>query len=399
MDPSDSLIRLIPSIIHPVSVEGIHGISIGSCNLILSILPSKILKLIAILGISGEKERGFSLLNKAIELQGLRSPLAMILLFVYYVMLTSFCPEILLAKNQPRIDPLMKMTKERYPKGVIFAYFHGRQDRQERRLNEAIGSFTSIMSRRDELVEQGAESDLSLACWKAVGHMCEYDLALTYMYALQFPEAARTFRQISESGYWSPGTLRYLEAVCWDAAGEWDLAQKAYKEAPTLVTRTFGGRIISSERYILNRCDLYMRQRNPDGKYDLQAWEAALEVIGIWNGFSCMEPSGIQWCWEKVKSLEGESERKHEGVVGWVHGILQREMKDLEGAAETLELVVGKGCRRKGDSFVQAFASYDRAIVAYMAGDKEKARIWLGRASHEGGSEHFFEYRLVQCGV
>ncbi|RKP14451.1 hypothetical protein BJ684DRAFT_15224 [Piptocephalis cylindrospora] len=405
----DSVWKIVQGLKDPVgqvdrnTLCGIY-FGIGSCNLILSILPSKILKLIAILGISGEKERGFTLLDKAVRLEGLRSPLALVLLFVYYIMLTSFCPEILAPKNLPRIQSLLKETKERYPEGVIFAYFHGRQDRQERRLDAAIQAFTSIMTRRDEKVDKtaGSESDLSLACWKAIGHMCEYDLALTYMYALKFREAAQTFRQISESGYWSPGTLRYLEAVCWDAAGDWEKAQKAYEEAPQLVTRTFGGRVISSERYILNRCELYRRQKNPDGPDTLHAWEAALEVIGIWNGFGCMEPSGIQWCWDRVQTLEkeGSGEGKiggggDEGVVGWVRGILQRERGDLVGAAGTLVSVVQKGCQRKGDAFVQAFAAYDRAIVAYLAGEKDAAKTWMIRAGHEGGSEHFFEYRLA----
>jgi hypothetical protein len=61
--------KLAPEEFQKYDIHTISGVQfgIGTMNVAISSLPSKILSLIAILGISGERDLGFELLNKAFD--------------------------------------------------------------------------------------------------------------------------------------------------------------------------------------------------------------------------------------------------------------------------------------------------------------------------------------------
>lgn len=53
--------------------------SYGTCNLVLSFMPGKIIKIISAIGYRGNKELGIELLNASLKGRGIRSPLASLL--------------------------------------------------------------------------------------------------------------------------------------------------------------------------------------------------------------------------------------------------------------------------------------------------------------------------------
>ncbi|KAJ2061809.1 hypothetical protein GGI17_002879 [Coemansia sp. S146] len=164
-------------------------LGMGIFNLILSMLPAKLLRFIELVGFSADRKLGLELLALAAGWRsdpaishlmdpspaasddsraklgdkarihpcgmGLRSEFCSIVLQVYHVFL---CNDLFLGyPNLPLVDAVLRRAIESHPRGLIFMYFDGRLLMSRTRLDDAIGRFT-------ELVQQGkgAVKDMNL---------------------------------------------------------------------------------------------------------------------------------------------------------------------------------------------------------------------------------------------
>ncbi|KAJ2492755.1 hypothetical protein IWW37_001201 [Coemansia sp. RSA 2050] len=161
-------------------------LGMGTFNLILSMLPAKLLRFIELVGFTTDRKLGLELLALAAGWRadasishlmnppptlsngsngtgraklgngdkarihpcgmGLRSEFCSIVLQVYHVFL---CNDLFLGyPNLPLVDAVLRRATENHPRGLIFMYFDGRLLMSCMRLDDAIGRFS-------ELVHQG----------------------------------------------------------------------------------------------------------------------------------------------------------------------------------------------------------------------------------------------------
>ncbi|KAJ2412444.1 hypothetical protein GGI10_003681 [Coemansia sp. RSA 2530] len=161
-------------------------LGMGIFNLILSMLPAKLLRFIELVGFTADRKLGLELLAIAAGWRsdtaishlmdppptlsdessgsnrakpgsgdkarihpcglGLRSEFCSIVLQVYHVFL---CNDLFLGyPNLPLVDAVLRRAIENHPRGLIFMYFDGRLLMSRTRLDDAIGRFS-------ELVHQG----------------------------------------------------------------------------------------------------------------------------------------------------------------------------------------------------------------------------------------------------
>src|SRR5262249_8460869 len=59
----------------------------------------------------------------------------------------------------------------------------------------------------------------------------------------------------------SPITCRYLQAVCLEAAGDAAGAAEAYRKVEEITVRRYGGRVVSSEQYVLRKLKTYKEEQ------------------------------------------------------------------------------------------------------------------------------------------
>lgn len=278
-------------------------------------------------------------------------------LLSYHTYLVSFAPEVLGPTSYEASQKFLDMAKQTHPNGAFFAFMEGRALRNQRKLDDAIIAFQLTRSMRPADID----SDLTVACWDAICNLAHYELGLTFLFKLEFEQAAMHFGILSDTGYWSPATCRYLQAVCIEAAG--GDASKLFSSVKSLVQRKYGGRVINSEEYAM----LYAEQSS-DG------WRRVLEVIAIWNGFPCMPETQRKICAEKVQGLL------------WVQALLYKEEKNLEKAVEILTPLA------QNSDFVGSFSLYELGVIAWLQNERDLATEHWKTALERSG--YFFEIRL-----
>ncbi|KAF3837565.1 hypothetical protein F7725_005029 [Dissostichus mawsoni] len=136
--------------------EGGVKLGIGSFNLMLSLLPQRILRLLEFIGFSGNRGFGLSQLREGASSQSLRSVLCALTLLFYntYVSLILGTGE----GNLLEAESLLEPYQQKYPKGSIILFYSAR-------ISALRGNFEKARAMYEECISSQQE-------WKQIHHLC-----------------------------------------------------------------------------------------------------------------------------------------------------------------------------------------------------------------------------------
>jgi tetratricopeptide (TPR) repeat protein len=127
---------------------------------------------------------------------------------------------------------------------------------------------------------------------------------------LQYGEAASCFEQLMTENYWSHTFYTYFCAVCYDMQGEQDKAKEYYDKAVNVTGRKVNGKQLSVEQFVVRKvrqvqwleehgATVLGSETGPVDDAELKgkrSYLCGLEMIFLWNGFSCMSQEILQQC-------------------------------------------------------------------------------------------------------
>lgn len=204
-------------------------------------------------------------------------------LLSYYVILTSYAPQVLTRELiQPAIECLLDAQKS-YPNSAFFLFFAGRVSRLARNLPLSTQSFAYTIE-----VTQGDWAETTL------GHLATFEIAFNSAMGLDWASAAVRALEL-QSKYNSPAFLKYFYGACMEMLGNRTEAILAFAEAPGLVDKK---RNSQPESFVAHRVAFF----EISGYQDLDFSLPALEILFTWNAFPCMSPESLEKCLELIES-------------------------------------------------------------------------------------------------
>nr|XP_002738146.1 PREDICTED: tetratricopeptide repeat protein 39B-like [Saccoglossus kowalevskii] len=241
---------------------------IGTFNLMISLLPTRILKLLEFVGFSGNRELGLSELEKGRALEEtLRSPLCATVLVGYHSVI-SFA--IGMGDGDiPYSNKALKPCLDKYPGGAIFLFFAGRLKEIEGETIDAIYKFEESINSQSE--------------WKQFHHICHWELMWCYAFRLDWLMACRYAEILYKESRWSRATYAYLKAsfLCMmpDPTADTILQlQQMFTEIPDLKQK-IAGKSIPFEKWAVHKSKFFLDKGN-------RLTVPGLELIYVWNGFN-----------------------------------------------------------------------------------------------------------------
>lgn len=188
---------------------------LGCFNLMLSILPTSLLKLVEFIGFSSDRNFGLSLLEsqggwesfhkdpeqplpeQTDARSGLRRQFCDMVIITYHTVISTFMPV-------PDADPifserLIQFNLTKYPSGVFFLYFSGRSLAARGLLDEAILQFKKTIEIQRE--------------WRQLQHICYWELGLLFLMKGEWESAHECFEILSQESNWSKATYTYFSAT------------------------------------------------------------------------------------------------------------------------------------------------------------------------------------------
>lgn len=241
----------------------------GTFNLMLSILPKRLLKVLEFVGFTGSQERGLHELEVGSSLPSLRSPLCACTLIGFHTVTS-----VVLGTGDG--DPDYSERKlgeclEKYPNGVIFLFLAGRTKTISAKIDEAITLYKQAIACQEE--------------WVQVHHVCYWELMWCHVFKLSWSEAVHYAEKLSRESKWSKTTYLYQQAAFLS------MYNPQTPELRSKVRELFGQVPMYKQRIAGKSIPLEKFSVLKARKSLQHGWStslAGLELVYLWNGFSIL---------------------------------------------------------------------------------------------------------------
>uniref|UniRef100_A0A673GZM3 Tetratricopeptide repeat protein 39B n=1 Tax=Sinocyclocheilus rhinocerous TaxID=307959 RepID=A0A673GZM3_9TELE len=240
--------------------EGGVKLGIGSFNLMLSLLPARILRLLEFIGFSGNREFGLSQLRDGAGSHSLRSILCVLTLLLYhtYVCLILGTGEGNLVEAEALLEPYI----ERFPRALV--------------------KFQECISAQQQ--------------WRQIHHLCYWELMWCHSFQQQWREAYRYADLLCRESRWSKAIYMYQKAAILSMMSEEELKTtgedvvELFRQVEGLKQR-LAGKSIPTEKFAIRKSRRY--SSDTPVKLVIPALEVmhlwfflAQEMMYVWNGFT-----------------------------------------------------------------------------------------------------------------
>jgi tetratricopeptide (TPR) repeat protein len=254
-------------------------LGMGSFNLMLSILPSKLLRVFEVIGFGGHRDFGMQCLalcanwqmdtkspiTKGIKQKeavnffsesmpvedhpGTRRFICDIMLTMYHVLLSTMIQ--LPGCNIPKASQMINKNLEKYPESFMYFIFKGKVSQAARRLEDAISEFNTVIDKQKD--------------WRQLAHVCFWDIGLSYGALGEWTKAGEYFDTLFKENKWSPAIYMYLKAVMLytaDPVKNIKEVEEMMTKVPTLLKKVAGKSIPLEVLYFNCRNSLQGNQEN-----------------------------------------------------------------------------------------------------------------------------------------
>ncbi|XP_053512346.1 tetratricopeptide repeat protein 39B isoform X2 [Artibeus jamaicensis] len=250
--------------------EGGVKLGIGAFNLMLSLLPARIIRLLEFIGFSGNRELGLLQLREGASGRSMRSPLCCltILSFHTYISLILGTGEVNLVEAESLLAPFL----QQFPNGSLMLFYHARIELLKGNVEKAQEIFRKCISVQEE--------------WKQFHHLCYWELMWINIFQQNWMNAYYYSDLLCKESKWSKATYVFLKAAILSMLPEEDVAATnenvvtLFRQVDSLKQR-IAGKSIPTEKFAVRKARRYSASLPAPVKLVLPA----LEMMYAWNGF------------------------------------------------------------------------------------------------------------------
>ncbi|KAM4603778.1 tetratricopeptide repeat protein 39B-like isoform 2-T2 [Polymixia lowei] len=350
-----------------VHFRGGVNMGIGSFNLMLSLLPSRVLRLMEFLGFSGDREVGLSELREGAASNGLYSILSILTLLMFHLYITVILGtgEVNLTESEALLEPYIA----KFPNGALFVFYIARIALLKGNFTFAQEKFLACIAAQDE--------------WRQIHHLCYWELMWSYSFEQNWREAYRYADLLCKKSKWSQAVFVFQKAAILSMLPEEEVKTigenvgDLFRQVEGLRLR-FAGKSIPTEKFAAKKAQRYSSP-NP-----VQLVVPALEIMYVWNGFTIVGKrpqltenilATIEKAEEQLRFDPNPSEYHLDDqcVVQMLKGICLRQLGRLVQAELCFTHVISSEHYIKHDNYLVPFTTYELGLLYKQKGDTDKA--------------------------
>ncbi|KAJ0033668.1 hypothetical protein NQD34_000775 [Periophthalmus magnuspinnatus] len=339
------------------------SMGIGSFNLMLSLLPSRVLRLMEFLGFSGDREVGLSELREGAASNSLRSILCTLTLMMFHLYIT-----VILGTGEGNLtesEALLEPYAKKFPNGALMLFYTARIALLKGDFTLAQEKFLACIAAQEE--------------WRQIHHLCYWELMWAYCFEQNWSEAYRYANLLCKESKWSQAVYMFLKAAILSMLPEEEVTKmgenvvESFRQVDGLRMR-IAGKSIPTEKFAAKKADRY-NSSNP-----VELVVPALEMIYVWNGFTVVgkRPELTEGFLSSLKTAEQKlNDSKNPSVyhlddqcvVQLLKGLCLRELGQLDQAELSFNHVIS----RHFNNYLVPYTMYELGLLHKQRGDFDKA--------------------------
>uniref|UniRef100_A0A8C1HHQ5 Tetratricopeptide repeat protein 39B n=1 Tax=Cyprinus carpio carpio TaxID=630221 RepID=A0A8C1HHQ5_CYPCA len=331
--------------------EGGVKLGIGSFNLMLSLLPARILRLLEFIGFSGNREFGLSQLRDGAGSHSLRSILCVLTLLFYHTYVS-----LILGKR-----------------GSIILFYSAR-------IALLRGNFEKAQVKFQECVSVQQQ-------WRQIHHLCYWELMWCHSFQQQWRDAYRYADLLCRESRWSKAIYVYQKAAILSMMCEEELKSSGedvvglFRQVEGLKQR-LAGKSIPTEKFAVRKSRRY------SSAVPVKLVIPALEMMYVWNGFTIVGKRAdatesllitIERAEEQLRNDPNPSEFHPDDqcLVQMLKGLCLKHLGRLLQAELCFTQVLSSEKRIRYDHYLIPFTLYELGLLYKQQGDYIKATRFI----------------------
>ncbi|XP_078125849.1 tetratricopeptide repeat protein 39B-like [Sander vitreus] len=346
-----------------IHFRGGVNMGIGSFNLMLSLLPSKVLRLMEFLGFSGDREMGLSELRKGATSNSLRSILSTLTLLMFHLYIT-----VILGTGEGNLteaEALLEPYIEKFPNGALILFYIARIALLKGNFSFAQEKFLACTATQQE--------------WRQIHHLCYWELMWAYSFEQNWREAYRYADLLCKESRWSQATYTFQKAAILSMLPEEEVTKlgenvlELFRQVNGL-RRRIAGKSIPTEKFAAHKAKRYSSS-NP-----VKLVVPALEMMYVWNGFTVVGKrpeltKSILTTLEEAEELlrddpnPSEYHLDDQCVIQLLKGLCLRPLGHLVQAELCFNHVISSEKDIKHDNYLVPFTMYELGLLHKQKGD------------------------------
>ncbi|ORZ21113.1 hypothetical protein BCR42DRAFT_459188 [Absidia repens] len=381
-------------------------LGVGTFNIILSMLPASVIKVVEFIGFSVDRAHGLQVLSSAggwddlnnadgiganKPMEGLRRQLCDMVLILYNIVLADLVP--LSHVNLPLAQRILAYNIERYPSGVFFLYFDGRRLANHGNLDQAKQQYQMAIDTQKD--------------WKQLQHMCYWDLGVIAFIQKEWQLAYNIYSLLKSESNWSQAAYNYLMAVSLymqaTTQAEEEKKSALLKEVQELMEKVptskkkMAGKSIPMEKFVSRKARSYLRDGfliSPD-----------LEILNAFTAFDWMPvpilQQNIELITAKQTSLEKDASNYYDNdcLLHYLKGLTARCLiqKQPEGddqsnlykiQSKSMDTLFAQAQHIYWDHYIYYFARYENGRLMMFDGKYDQAEKEIKVVLQSNGQGH-----------
>ncbi|XP_066576792.1 tetratricopeptide repeat protein 39B isoform X2 [Amia ocellicauda] len=354
--------------------EGGVKLGIGAFNLMLSLLPGRVLRLLEFIGFSGNREFGLSQLREGAASHSLRAILSVLTLLMYhtYVSLILGTGEGNLVEAEALLEPYLN----KFPNGSIILFYSAR-------IAVLKGHFEKAEMKYQECIASQHE-------WKQVHHLCYWELMWTHSFQQHWLEAYRYADLLCKESKWSKAIYVFQKAAILSMLPEDELKKTGenvvdlFRQVEGLKQR-IAGKSIPTEKFAVRKSRRYSAPNV------VKLVIPALEMMYVWNGFTIVGKRADLTEGLLVTIEKAEQELRNDPdptmyhpddqcLVQMLKGLCLKHLGRLMQAELCFTQVVASEKMIRYDHYLVPFSLYELGLLYKQQGDFQKATRFIENA-------------------
>ncbi|KAG8014723.1 Tetratricopeptide repeat protein 39B [Nibea albiflora] len=357
-----------------IHFRGGVNMGIGSFNLMLSLLPSRVLRLMEFLGFSGDREIGLSELREGAASNSLRSILSTLTLLMFHLYIT-----VILGTGEGNLteaEALLEPYIDKFPNGALILFYTARIALLKGNFTFAQEKFLACIAAQEE--------------WRQIHHLCSWELMWAYSFELNWREAYRYADLLCKESKWSQAVYVFQKAAILSMLPEEEVSKlgenvvELFRQVDGLRLR-IAGKSIPTEKFAAKKAERYLSS-DP-----VKLVVPALEMMYVWNGFTVVgkRPELTESILATLEKAEDELRedtspsvyhQDDQCVVQLLKGLCLRQLGRLVQAEICFNHVISSENNIKHDNYLVPFTMYELGLLHKQKGDTSTAITLIEKA-------------------
>jgi len=362
---------------HRKDFESGVRMGVGAFNLLISLLPARVMKVLEFIGFGGNRDAGIRELQSVYEEKdGLRQFLACLVLLGYNLVVSFFLGNEQ-CNNELCKDILQeKLTK--YPNGLFFLFFKGRYHFVQGEMKLAIHWYQKSCASQED--------------WPQLHHVCYWELIWAHQFSQDWWGAHRYATLLFNESKWSRCFYAYQMAVMLCMVQD-DLTDEHREEQIELMEKVpkwkqrIAGKSLPMEKFAIRKSERFLKQGN-------FLVLPALELIYVWNGFRILGQSYnmIEPVYLLVEKAEAKANAEKNTrkfyledicLITLLKGMCLKFMNFPEQAEECFKFVINKQGQIIKDTYLIPYAQFELALKIKSDGQLSESLDLLEKTKND----------------